>query len=162
MDRAQEPPAELLEVQSLIWLHALLGTILTLVFFWASFASREVLLLAGLLGCAVAWLLAFGPIARSAEALAPTQRPPAKGAPLEVLGVWAVAEICSLAILEGREWILAGHLLVGGTILLRGLMAIAFEVPIHRRTWGISLAILAVGTVGHLAGIIGNLTWGGR
>jgi hypothetical protein len=41
-------------------------------------------------------------------------------------------------------------------------MAIAFEVPIHRRTWAVSLAILALGTFGHLAGIIGNLTWGGR
>ena len=162
MDRAQEPPAELLQVHTLLWLHAVTGTALTLVFFWASVAHRDVVLLAGLLGCALGWMAAFAPVARSAELLAPRQGLPAKGLPLEILGIWAVAEICSFAIFEGRGWILAGHLLVGGTILLRGLMAIAFEVPIHRRTWTVSLAILALGTFGHLAGLIGGLTWEGR
>jgi len=162
MDRAQQSPAELHQVQSLIWIHSLLGTALTLVFFWASVAHRDLVLLSGLLACAVGWIAAFFPVARSAEALAPGQRVAAKGVPLEVLGVWAVAEVCSLALLEGRGWILAAHLLVGGTILLRGLMAIAFEVPIHLRTWTVSLTILAAGTFGHLAGLIAGLTWGGR
>jgi hypothetical protein len=161
MDRAREP-AEHLQVQSLLWIYALLGSTLTLVFFWASVAHRDLVLLAGVLGGAVGWILAFAPIARSAERLAPGQRSAARGIPLEVLGIWAVAEVCSLAILEGRGWILAAHLLVGGTLLIRGLMAIAFEVPMHRRTWSVSLAILAVGTIGHTAGLIGNLTWGGR
>lgn len=162
MDRAPRPPAELLHVQSLLWLYALIGTALTLVFFWASVAHRDAVLLAGLLGCALGWMAAFTAVARSAELLAPGLRLPAKGLPLEFLGVWAMAEICSFAILEGRGWILAGHFLIGGTILLRGLMAIAFEVPIHRKTWGVSLAILAFGTFGHLTGLVGGLTWGDR
>jgi len=161
MDRAQEPSTELLQVQGLIWVHALVGTALTLVFFWASYEFPDLLLLSGVLGCAVGWLLSFAPVARSAESLAPRHRPAAKGLPAEVLGVWAFAEICSVAVAEGREWILAAHLLVGGTILLRGLMAIAFDVPLHRRTWAASLAILGIGTVGHLASLIGDLTWGG-
>lgn len=161
MDRAREP-AEHLQLQTLLWFYSLLGSTLTLVFFWASVAHRDLVLLAGVLGCAIGWLLAFAPISRSAEMLPPRHRPAARGVPLEILAVWAVAEVCSLALFEGRGWILAGHLLVGGTILIRGLMAIAFEVPMHRRTWSMSLAILAAGTIGHTAGLIGNLTWGGR
>src|SRR6187401_1117979 len=108
MDRAQEPPAGLHQVQNLIWVHSLLGTVLTLVFFWASVAHRDLVFLSGLLACAVGWLAAFSPVARSAEALAPRHRTAARGVPLEVLGVWAVAEGCSFAILEGKGWILAG------------------------------------------------------
>jgi hypothetical protein len=162
MDRAQEPSAELLQVQGLIWVHALFGTALTLGFFWAASFHRDTVLLSGILGCAVGWLLSFAPVARSAESLAPRHRPAAKGIPPELLGVWAFGEVCSFALVEGREWILGGHLLVAGTILLRGLIALAFDVPLHRRTWIASLAILGLGTFGHLAVLIGALTWSGR
>jgi len=160
MDRAQEPSTELFRVEGLLWVHALVGTALTLFFFWASTACRDWVIQAVLLGCAVGWLLSYAPVARSAEMLEPRHRLPAKGLPPEILGIWAFAEICSLAVREGRGWIFAGHLLVGGTVLLHGLMALAFDLPLHRRTWAASLAILALGTIGHLAPLVGDPTWG--
>jgi hypothetical protein len=162
MDRARGPSVELLRVQGLIWAHALLGTALSLAFFWAAYSVRDIVLISGIVGCAIAWLLSFAPVARSAESLAPRHRPAAKGIPLELLGIWASAEVCSLAVGEGRGWILAAHLLVGGTVLLRGLIATAFEVPLHLRTWIASLLILGFASFGHLAALIGALTWGGR
>lgn len=145
-----EPDHDLIRVQWLIWILSLAGMGLSLGFLWSAVWIRDSLLLWGMLTASIGWFVTLVLVIREAERLTPQQRVPAKGVPLELLAIWALAEAASWSIEETRGWIFLGHLLVGGTIALRGLLALGLNVPMHRRTWACSLAILGVATVGRM------------
>lgn len=145
-----EPDVDLIRVQWLIWILSLVGIALPLGFFWVSIWLRDPLVLWGMLTASVGWFITMFMVIREAERLTPEQRVPAKGVPVVWLAVWALAEAGSWSVEETRGWIFFGHLLIGGTVALRGLIALGLDVPVHRRTLACSLAILGVATVGQI------------
>jgi hypothetical protein len=142
--------APLPRLKALIWVHSLIGAGLVIAFF--AVISRDLPGSVPIVGCGIAWVVALGPIEKRASALKQADRIAATGLPGAVRALLAVAQLGSLAAPRSAhpEWMVVGHLLVGGTLLFRGFLSTFMEVPMHRRTWATCLLLLGVGLVRHL------------
>jgi len=149
-----ESPSPLLRLKALIWVQSMIGAGLVIAFFFV--ISRDLPGSVPIVGCGVAWFLAWGPIDKRASALTPADRVPSTGLPGGLLALFAVAQVGSLAVrgIPHPEWLVVGHLFVGGTLLCRGLFSIFMDVPLHRRTWTICMLLLGLGLVRHLLVVV--------
>ena len=150
-DASRELPSDLLLLQGWIWVHSLLWSALGLAFFWALFLRQDLTLAVGILVCGLIWVAGFIPLMEKADNLRPDQRVAATGLPVWLLLLWGAAEILGWTPGARRDLaalLICAHLLFGGTILMRGFITVNLDVPMHRRTWGASLAILGVGCTG--------------
>jgi len=140
----------LTHVKALIWIHSVIGAGLVIAFFAVLY--RDLWGSTLVVACGIPWYLALGPIEKRASALRPADRTPATGLPGWVLIACSIGQVSALMVGEypHLEWLIVGHLLVGGTLLFRGLLSVFYEVPLNRRTWGVCMILLGVGLVRHL------------
>jgi len=151
MDR----PEPLLRLKVLIWIHSVIGAALAMGFFAAVVTGRPDSIIGGVVFSGILWCIGLAPLSKKAKALDLPDRKSSPGLPDEVLAVWFLAELLSLCLWWVRDegaYLFLAHLFAGITVLLRGFISFAFDVPIGRRTWGVSLTILLIGAIGYLFG----------
>jgi hypothetical protein len=138
-------------VKAMIWVQSLIGAGLVLAFF--ATLEKQVEQSTFILGIGLVWCVALRPIARWAEDLTRDERARATGLPGWVLVLLAIGQLASLAApsIPHLGWLIVGHLFVGGTLICRGFLSVALDVPIHGRTWAACMSLMAFGLVRHLA-----------
>jgi hypothetical protein len=146
--------SRLARVKALIWVHSVIGAGLVIAFFFM--VCKDLAWSVPIVGCGIAWFLVLGWIERRAAELGPSDRIPARGLPGWALALFAVGQIGGLVVrgIPHPEWLVIGHLFVGGTILCRGGMSVLLDVPIHGRTWNTCMLLLGLGLVRHLLGVV--------
>jgi hypothetical protein len=136
-------------VKALIWVHSVIGAGLVIAFF--AVISRDLSGSLPIVGCGIVWWVALWPIEQRASVLSLADRIPGTGLPGWVRALFAVAQIGSLAVrVPHPEWLLIGHLFVGGTLLCRGVLSVCMDVPVHGRTWTTCMLLIGFGFVRHL------------
>jgi len=138
-------------VKAMIWVQSLIGAGLVIAFFATLGKHLEQAYF--ILGIGLVWGVALWPIGRCADELTQADRAPATGLPWWVLGLLAIGQLGSLAApsIPVLGWLIVGHLFVGATLLCRGFLSVAMDVPIHRGTWSVCMSLIVFGLIRHLA-----------
>lgn len=137
----------LVRVKALIWAQSLIGAVLLVGYFAVLAKGPDQRLAAVIIVCDLVWIAALRPLGRVASRLRPGDLVPPSGLPRWILVLCAVAQIGGLAAgRTGHDGLLAcGHVVVLVTLLVRESISAAWEIPMHRKSWGICLLLVGFG-----------------
>ena len=132
-----EPPAAILRVKILIWVHSSLGALLLLGIPTVVLVTGNDDLLLGVLPCLALWGGGYGSLRKKAAELAPEERVALNGLPLWVPPLVAVSSLLSPIWFSTPfgGWVVGAWLLLAATIAIQWGLSNSLGIPVHRKAW---------------------------